>query len=80
MSNELNLKISAETTDSQEKEEAKFKEWEIEDAARCLIRAEEIKQDTELMALVAPKLQKQVKAATNIAKVLFGNNQDKEGK
>ena len=75
MSNEINLKVSAECP------EAKFKEWEIEDAARTLMRAEEIKQDAELMALVQPKLQKQIKAATNVAKILYGNNeQNKENK
>ena len=31
----------------------KFDEWEIKSAADCLIRAEEIKQDAELMVLVA---------------------------
>ena len=56
MSNEINLKVQAECPE--QKEEAKFKEWEIEDAARTLMRAEEIKQDAEMMALVQPKLQK----------------------
>lgn len=77
MSNEINLKVQAECPE--QKEEAKFKEWEIEDAARTLMRAEEIKQDAEMMALVQPKLQKQVKAAANVAKVLFGNGENKEG-
>ena len=78
MSNEINLKVQAEAVTPEP--EPKFKDWEIEDAARTLLRAEEIKQDTELMALVAPKLQKQIKAVTNVAKVLFGNNENKETK
>ena len=78
MANDLNLKITAECPE--QKEEAKFKEWEIEDAARTLMRAEEIKQDAEMMALIQPKLQKQVKAAANVAKILFGNGENKEGK
>lgn len=76
MSNEINLKVQAQCPEP----EAKFKDWEIEDAARTLIRAEEIKQDAELMALVSPKLQKQIKATANVAKVLFGNNENKETK
>ena len=44
--------------ESNDVKEEKYKDWEIEDAARTLLRAEEIKQDKELMALVAPKLKK----------------------
>lgn len=60
-------------------EEAKYKDWEIEDAARTIMRAEEIKQDKELMALVAPKIQKQAKAAVNAAQVLFQKGENNEG-
>lgn len=45
----------------------KFDEWEIKSAADCLIRAEEIKQDAELMALVASELEKRTKAYKGIA-------------
>lgn len=58
----------------------KFNEWEIESAAECLIRAEEIKQDAELMALVAPKLEKRTKAYKGIAEILYGKEENKENK
>lgn len=59
--------------------EPKYKEWEIEDAVRCIIHAEEVKQDKELMALVAPRLQKTVNAAANAAKVLYKGEDKNEG-
>jgi len=68
MAQEIKLNIEAEGMQPEEK----YKEWEIEDAARTLMRAEEIKGDAELMKLVAPKLQKTAKAAVNAAKVLYG--------
>lgn len=46
----------------QEPKKPKYDEWEIKDAVRTLIRAEEIKQDKELMSFVAPELEKQSKA------------------
>lgn len=57
----------------------KYDEWEIRSAAECLIRAEEIKQDAELMALVAPELEKKSKAYKGIAEILYGNETKKEG-
>ena len=59
--------------------EPKYKDWEIDDAARTLMRAEEIKQDDELMKLVGPKIKKQAIAATNAAKVLYGKGENNEG-
>lgn len=49
MSQEIKLNIEAEGAE----QEQKYKDWEIDDAARTIMRAEEIKQDKELMALVA---------------------------
>ena len=75
MSSEIKLNIDAETV-----KEEKYKDWEIEDAARTIMRAEEIKQDEELMKLVAPKIKKQAQAAVNAfnaAKVLYGENENK---
>lgn len=57
----------------------KYDEWKIRSAAECLIRAEEIKQDAELMALVAPELEKKSKAYKGIAEILYGNETKKEG-
>jgi hypothetical protein len=40
--------------------------WEIEDAARTLLRAEEIRADKKLMALVEKELAKKQKAISAI--------------
>ena len=60
--------------------EAKYKDWEIEDAARTIMRAEELKQDEELMKLAAPKIKKQAEAAVNAAKILYGKGNSDESK
>ena len=75
MSQEIKLNIEAEGAE----QEPKYKDWEIDDAARTIMRAEEIKQDKELMALVAPKLKQKVDAAINAAKVLYGKGEENEG-
>ena len=64
---------------SNDADKPKFDEWEIRNAADTLIRAEEIKQDVELMALVAPELEKKTKAYKGIAEILYGNSEKKEG-
>lgn len=64
---------------SNDADKPKYDEWEIRSAAECLIRAEEIKQDAELMALVAPELEKKSKAYKGIAEILYGNGEKKEG-
>lgn len=78
---EIKLNIQAENIE--EKEEEKFKEWEIEDAVRTLIRAEEIKQDVELMKLVKPKLEEKAIAAKKVvdaSEVLYGKDVKNENK
>ncbi len=72
MAQEIKLSIGSDT-ENQEEQKPKFDEWEIAEACRTIIRAEEIKQDAELMALVTPKLKEQVKATLNAAQVLYGN-------
>lgn len=47
--------------------EAQEKEWELEDAVRTLVKAEEIKQDKALMKQLGPHLDKKVKAIKSIA-------------
>jgi len=42
-------------------------EWKVEDAMRTLLRAEEIKQDSELMSKVQDKMKGQAKAIKSIA-------------
>lgn len=74
---EHTLKIDIEN----ESEKPKYNEWEIKDAVRTIVEAERIKQNTELMQLVAPELEKQVKATTSAAEILYGNNKgDNNGK
>ena len=70
---EQTLKINL----SKEPEKPKFDEWEISSAVETIIKAEEIKENKELMALVAPELAKRVKATNNAAEVLYGTK-DKE--
>jgi len=52
------------------------KEWEIEDAARTLQKAEEIKKDSKLYKQALAKLQEQ---STAIDKVLKGLKLEKVG-
>lgn len=49
------------------KEELTINSWEVEDAMRTLTRAEEIKQNKELMELVAKKAQVQKKVLDDLA-------------
>lgn len=44
----------------------KYDEWCVEDAARTLMRAEEIKADPKMMKLVKEKLASQKKSITSI--------------
>lgn len=78
---EIKLNIQAENIEEQEQE--KLKEWEIEDAVRTLIRAEEIKQDVKLMKLVKPKLEEKAIAAKKVvdaSEVLYGKEVKNENK
>ncbi len=82
---EIKLNIQAENIEEQEQEQEqeKLKEWEIEDAVRILIRAEEIKQDVELMKLVKPKLEEKAIAAKKVvdaSEVLYGKDVKNENK
>lgn len=76
MENEATIKVNLGV--EQAKEEPKFKEWEIRDAVRTLTEAEKIRQNTELMALVLPELEKNKKAAENAyANILYGGKENK---
>lgn len=72
--NSKTLKINV----SQEPEKPKYDEWEIKNAVRTLIEAETIKNNAELMALVAPELEKQAKATKNAAEILYGQDKKNE--
>lgn len=61
---------------SKDEPKPKYDEWEIKDAVRTLVHAEEIKGNAELMALVAPELDKQAKATKSAAEILYGQNKE----
>ena len=48
------------------------KKWEVEDGARTLVRAQEIRNDKPLLKQVKVELKKQAKATTQAAKVIRG--------
>lgn len=74
--------MSETVKDKEEKKEfGKFDRWEIENAVRTLIEAEQIKLDKEKMKYVLPLLEKQKKAldnASSAADVLYGIQENKE--
>ena len=74
MGNEFKLKI--EQDNSKEIEEKQICEWEIEDAIRTIIRAEEIKNDPKLMAEIGPKLKEKQQAVIKATEVLYGKNEE----
>ena len=58
-----------------------YDEWELDDAVRTLIRAEEIKDDEPLMKAIKPHLDKKVKAVKSIADLKrIASEKDKENK
>lgn len=64
--------------EKEKKEFGKFDRWEIEDAVRTIIEAEQLKLDTEKMKYVLPELEKRKKALDNFssaAEVLYGKRQ-----
>lgn len=71
------IKVKFEQDDAKERVEKDYEKWEIEDAIRTLVRAEEIKADKDMMALIAPKLKEKEKAIINAANVLYGKEEEK---
>lgn len=62
-------------TEKEKKEYGKFDRWEIENAVKIIIKAEQIKLDKEKMKYVLPLLEEQKKAldkASSAAEVLYG--------
>lgn len=76
MGNEFKIKV--EQDNSKEIEKAEYEKWEIEDAIRTLVRAEEIKADEKLMMIIAPKLKEKAIATNNAASILYGKKGDRE--
>ena len=70
------LKIKVEQDNSKQEEKAQIEKWEIEDAIRILVRAEEIKANKEMMALIEPKLKEKAQAINNAANVLYGKKEE----
>ena len=66
------IKVKFEQDDTKERADKEYEKWEIEDAIRTLVRAEEIKADKEMMALIAPKLKEKAIATNNAANILYG--------
>jgi hypothetical protein len=64
------VKVSGEVVGEGGAEKEKgYDKWELEDAARTLVRAEEIKGDKKLMDALGPYLDKQVGAYKSIAQL-----------
>lgn len=64
--------------EKEKKEFGKYDRWEIEEAVRTIIEAEQLKLDTEKMKYVLPELEKRKKALDNFssaAEVLYGKRQ-----
>lgn len=71
------LKIKVEQDNSKQEEKAQIEKWEIEDAIRILVKAEEIKADKKMMALIEPKLKEKAQAMNNAADVLYRKKEEK---
>lgn len=56
-------------SDGKENEDGEYEEYELESKARCLMEAEEIKQDSKLMEALKPYLDKKVKAIKSISQL-----------
>lgn len=54
---------------AEEKKEGEYEDYELESKARCLMEAEEIKQDPKLMAALKPYLEKKAKAINSISQL-----------
>lgn len=62
----VEIEISTEKEDGEEKEYGKWNKWEIESAARTLLEAAAIKQDKEKMKYVAECMRKQADAMDEV--------------
>lgn len=60
-------KLASETQPVKDSDSGKLQDYEIDDAMRTLLKAEEIKQDDKLMKAVQGRLGKQQKAIRSIA-------------
>lgn len=60
------MEVKVMGTPVKEPEKKEFDRWEIDDAVRTLVRAEEIKADPKLMAACSKALAKQKKAIDSV--------------
>jgi hypothetical protein len=61
------MKIELSSGSEENNKNGKYDEWFLEDAARTLLRAEEIKTDKKLMKALQPHLNKKAKAYKSLA-------------
>jgi hypothetical protein len=62
----MEVTIQAQPTDEKDKEEEGYRKWDIDCAVDTLIKAESIKQDAKMMALVKPLLMKKFEGIKKI--------------
>lgn len=62
------MKVIVTSGEEETAEEEAYDEWEISSAVDTLIRAEEIRKDPELMALVMPKIEEKQSALSAVKK------------
>jgi hypothetical protein len=64
------VQVTGEVVEKEaEGKEKEYDKWELEDAARTLQRAEEIKADKKLMTALAPYLEKNIKSLAGLRKL-----------
>lgn len=64
------VQVTGEVVDEGKTEKEKgYDKWELEDAARTLQRAEEIKADKKLMEALAPHLEKNITSLKGLRKL-----------
>ena len=66
----MEMKVCGEEVEKEDSKYGKFKEYEIKDAARTIIEAEEIKKDKEKMKYVKICLENKSEAASNAIKTI----------
>ena len=63
------VQVTGEVVSEGAEKKEEYAKYELEDAARTLVRAEEIKSDKKLMDALGPYLDKQVGAYKSIAQL-----------
>jgi hypothetical protein len=69
----------ADKAEAKPVKESKYDDWQVDDALRTILRAEEIQKDKKLMDLVAAKAKEQKEALDKIEarkEILYGDKKD----